>query len=71
MTGGLKIRGLTTTFATSRGTAVAVDGIDLDVAAGEVMGLVGESGCGKSVTLRSIVRLVREHAVLAIAETAL
>jgi peptide/nickel transport system ATP-binding protein/oligopeptide transport system ATP-binding protein len=58
--GALKVRGLTTTFTTSRGVAVAVDGVDLDVAPGEVVGLVGESGSGKSVTLRSIVRLVRE-----------
>src|SRR5262249_5443593 len=57
--GGLKVHGLTTTFATSRGTAVAVDSLDLDVAPGEVLGLVGESGSGKSVTLRSIVGLVR------------
>ena len=58
--GELKVRGLTTTFATSRGVAVAVDSVDLDVVPGEVVGLVGESGSGKSVTLRSIVRLVRE-----------
>src|SRR4051812_31191458 len=56
----LKVRGLTTTFATSRGLAIAVDGVDLDVAPGEIVGLVGESGSGKSMTLRSIVRLVRE-----------
>ena len=55
----LAIRGLATTFATSTGLVHAVDGIDLDVRAGEVLGLVGESGCGKSVTLRSLVRLVR------------
>jgi peptide/nickel transport system ATP-binding protein len=60
--GGLKVRGLTTTFATPRGAAIAVNGIDFDVAPGEVMGLVGESGCGKSITLRSLVRLVREPA---------
>ena len=58
--GDLKVRGLSTTFATSRGVAVAVDDVDLDVAPGEVVGLVGESGSGKSVTLRSIVRLIRE-----------
>jgi peptide/nickel transport system ATP-binding protein len=58
--GGLKVRGLTTTFVTQRGTALAVDRLDLDVGSGEVVGLVGESGSGKSVTLRSIVRLVRE-----------
>jgi peptide/nickel transport system ATP-binding protein len=55
----LAIRALATTFATSTGLVRAVDGIDLDVKAGEVLGLVGESGCGKSVTLRSLVRLVR------------
>jgi peptide/nickel transport system ATP-binding protein len=55
----LAIRGLATTFAMSTGLVRAVDGIDLDVRAGEVLGLVGESGCGKSVTLRSLVRLVR------------
>ena len=58
--GDLKVRGLRTTFATSRGVAVAVDDVNLDVAPGEVVGLVGESGSGKSVTLRSIVRLIRE-----------
>jgi len=57
---GLEIRGLTTTFATPRGTAVAVDAIDLEVRPREIVGLVGESGSGKSMTLRSIVRLVRE-----------
>jgi oligopeptide/dipeptide ABC transporter ATP-binding protein len=55
---GLQVRGLTTTFETPRGTAVAVDNVDLDVAPGEVLGIVGESGSGKSVTLRSIMRLV-------------
>ena len=58
--GGLLVRGLTTTFVTPRGLATVVDGVNLDVAPGEIVGLVGESGSGKSVTLRSIVRLVRE-----------
>ena len=57
---GLRVRGLTATFDTPRGIAHAVDGVDLDIAPGEVVGLVGESGSGKSVTLRSILRLVRE-----------
>ena len=57
---GLTVRGLTTTFDTSRGLAIAAADVDLDVAPGEVVGLVGESGSGKSVTLRSIMRLVRE-----------
>jgi peptide/nickel transport system ATP-binding protein len=59
-TTGLVVRGLTTTFETTRGTAIAAADVDFDVAPGEVVGLVGESGCGKSVTLRSIMRLIRE-----------
>ncbi|MFC7399824.1 ABC transporter ATP-binding protein [Chelatococcus sp. GCM10030263] len=58
MSAGLRVRGLTTTFETSRGRAVAVADVDLDVAPGEMLGIVGESGSGKSVTLRSIMRLV-------------
>ena len=50
----LAVRDLGVTFRTETGTVVAVDGIDLDVARGEVVGLVGESGCGKSVTAMSI-----------------
>ncbi|QWW70395.1 ABC transporter ATP-binding protein [Rhizobium sp. WYJ-E13] len=58
--GGLIVRGLTTTFDTPHGQAIAAADVDFDVAPGEVVGLVGESGSGKSVTLRSIMRLVRE-----------
>ena len=47
-----------TVFRTEDGTAAAVDGLDLDLPAGETLGLVGESGCGKSVTALSIMRLV-------------
>src|SRR5271166_5534158 len=54
----LTVRGLRVTFPGPSGRATAVDGIDLDIAAGEVLGLVGESGSGKSVTLRSLLRLV-------------
>jgi ABC-type dipeptide/oligopeptide/nickel transport system ATPase component len=57
---GLTVRGLTTTFDTARGMAIAAADVDFDVAPGEVVGLVGESGSGKSVTLRSIMRLIRE-----------
>ncbi|MDE1992276.1 MAG: ATP-binding cassette domain-containing protein, partial [Rhizobiaceae bacterium] len=57
---GLIVRGLTTTFDTPRGLAIAAADVDFDVAPGEVVGLVGESGSGKSVTLRSIMRLIRE-----------
>ncbi|HAJ33907.1 MAG TPA: methionine ABC transporter ATP-binding protein [Candidatus Atribacteria bacterium] len=54
----LKIHNLCTNFFTYRGIVKAVDGLSLELKEGEVMGLVGESGCGKSVTLLSILRLV-------------
>ena len=54
----LDVRGLRTSFYTSDGVVRAVDGIDFHVERGEIMGLVGESGCGKSVTSLSIMRLV-------------
>ena len=54
----LRIRGLRTWFYTESGVAKAVDGVDLDIAEGEVLGLVGESGSGKSVTALSILRLI-------------
>src|SRR5512136_1357441 len=54
----LDVRGLKTYFFTEDGVVKAVDGVDLHVCRGEVLGLVGESGCGKSVTSFSIMRLV-------------
>ncbi len=54
----LEVRDLRTWFHTRHGVAKAVDGIDLSVAKGEVLGLVGESGCGKSVTALSTIGLV-------------
>src|SRR4249919_1640862 len=54
----VSIRGLRTYFYTESGVAKAVDGVDLDIAQGEVLGLVGESGSGKSVTALSILRLI-------------
>jgi oligopeptide/dipeptide ABC transporter ATP-binding protein len=58
MTPLLSIRGLRTYFYTESGVAKAVDGVDLDIARGEVLGLVGESGSGKSVTALSVLRLI-------------
>jgi oligopeptide/dipeptide ABC transporter ATP-binding protein len=54
----LEVRNLKTHFFTEAGVVKAVDGVDLYVMPGEVLGLVGESGCGKSVTSFSIMRLV-------------
>ncbi len=54
----LSIRGLEIHFRTPQGTGVAVDGVSLDLAAGEIVGLVGESGCGKSVLALSVLRLL-------------
>jgi oligopeptide/dipeptide ABC transporter ATP-binding protein len=54
----LEVRGLRTSFHTRDGVVRAVDGIDFTVNAGEILGLVGESGCGKSVTSMSIMGLV-------------
>ena len=54
----LNIKGLKTHFFTKRGVVHAVDGIDLDIRRGQVVGVVGESGCGKSVTAMSVMQLV-------------
>jgi len=54
----LQISGLKTHFYTKRGVVPAVDGIDLEIGKGQVVGLVGESGCGKSITALSIMQLV-------------
>jgi oligopeptide/dipeptide ABC transporter ATP-binding protein len=55
----LSIRNLHTFFYTEAGVARSVDGVSLDIGPGETVGLVGESGCGKSVTAMSILRLIR------------
>ncbi len=54
----LSIQDLKTYFFTSRGVVKAVDGVSIDIAKGEIAGLVGESGCGKSVTCLSILKLI-------------
>jgi oligopeptide/dipeptide ABC transporter ATP-binding protein len=58
----LELHSLTTEFATRGGVVRAVDDVSWDVAEGETVALVGESGCGKSVTALSIMRLVAEPA---------
>src|SRR5687768_6851905 len=54
----LEVRGLRTHFASERGEVRAVDGVDLSLERGRTLGIVGESGCGKSVTALSIMGLV-------------
>ena len=54
----LEVKGLTTYFYTQDGVVKAVDGISYDVQEGETLALVGESGCGKSVSALSILRLI-------------
>ena len=54
----LEVRGLSTHFFTPDGVVQAVDDVSFDVGYGETLGLVGESGCGKSVSALSIARLV-------------
>jgi len=56
----LDIRDLKVNFYTYEGTVKALDGINLKIFKGESFGLVGETGCGKSVTVRSIMRLIEE-----------
>ena len=58
----LAVRGLRVDFATDRGPAQVLDGINLDIAAGEVVGLVGESGCGKTTLARAILGVLPEGA---------
>jgi oligopeptide/dipeptide ABC transporter ATP-binding protein len=60
----LEVNGLRTSFYTRDGVVRAVDGITFHVDSGEIMGLVGESGCGKSVTSLSILRLVAKPGVI-------
>ncbi len=61
----LKLSNLTTVYPTKRGLVRAVDGINLTVKQGQILGLVGESGCGKSTVLLSILRLIRRPGYIA------
>ena len=56
----LEVKDLGTSFRTERGIMKAIDGVSFEVYKGEILGLVGESGCGKSVTSQSIMRLYDE-----------
>ena len=56
----LEVQNLSTSFHTERGLLKAIDGVSFDVYKGEILGVVGESGCGKSVTSQSIMRLYDE-----------
>ncbi|WP_410771249.1 ABC transporter ATP-binding protein [Fontibacillus sp. BL9] len=56
----LQVQNLHTSFFTDRGEVPAVDGVSLTVHPGEVLGIVGESGCGKSVTSLSVLKLIPE-----------
>ncbi|HEX6305921.1 MAG TPA: ABC transporter ATP-binding protein [Anaerolineales bacterium] len=56
----LELNNLTTVYPTKRGKLKAVDGVSLRVGRGEIVGIVGESGCGKSTVLLSILRLIRK-----------
>ena len=56
----LSVQNLSTFFHTESGVARSVDGVSFDIGAGETLGIVGESGCGKSVTALSILRLIQQ-----------
>ena len=58
----LKVDGLRVSFATERGTAKVLDGVNLSIRPGEIMGLVGESGCGKTTLARSILGILPSNA---------
>ena len=56
----IEVKNLKTYFYTDRGVSKAIDGVDFEIYSGETLGLVGESGCGKSVTAISIMRLIQK-----------
>src|SRR5437660_11883656 len=56
----VRVRGLVKYFPTDDGVLRAVDGVSFDIVRGETVGRVGESGCGKSTTVRCILRLIEQ-----------
>ncbi|HTW10902.1 MAG TPA: dipeptide ABC transporter ATP-binding protein [Acidimicrobiales bacterium] len=60
----LRVRGLSVAYATDDGLVQAVDGVDLDLARGEFLAIVGESGCGKSTLLFALARLLNPPALI-------
>ena len=58
----LEVKNLRTYFYTRKGVVPAVDGVDFQIKPGEILGIVGESGCGKSVTSLSILNLLIDYA---------
>ena len=60
----LEVKNLQTNFRTGGGIVQAVRGVDLHVDAGEFLGIIGESGCGKSVTMMSILHLLEDNAAV-------
>jgi oligopeptide/dipeptide ABC transporter ATP-binding protein len=56
----LQVENLVTSFRTPRGTVRAVDGVSFELERGKTLGIVGESGCGKTVSALSIIRLIQE-----------
>jgi oligopeptide/dipeptide ABC transporter ATP-binding protein len=61
----LDLKNLSTIFPTKRGEVRAVDAVDLRLSKGEILGIVGESGCGKSTALLTILRLIRKPGFIA------
>src|ERR1700747_1023111 len=67
----LSVRNLRVEFPTRRGTLVAVDGVSFDIMPGEVLGVVGESGAGKSLTGAAIIGLIEPPGRIGVGEVEL